>query len=377
MDILKTFGDFNIDNYIGNPGDEYKDKYSDLDTLRHYYFERLGNRDIYEYIRLVRYIDKSLFDVLADLAPARAKISKGLLIEPHYLERSKTRWDKPMAENDARETKIDINETNKLELSYDVKTALLDATEVVTLTEQMDNYDTLLDANEIYKLNSVKEDYSSLIDYADVSRIIGEASFYETAIQCPTGSSLTGEADSFTFTEVGMDKNSLSNAGFGLYAINGVGIVHTIDTLFGNYSDTGSRQNIYLVKEKYQQKIPVQIAGYPTTRSLTHPNEQVKYSNEYVTKYRYKVSVLPFSGSIAANDNIVQVTALNGYFPTHYKYKNNLSLCMQYSYYKGSVQSAATTPDGLSPVETFTTNPNILRVAKTGRGSGEPILEVD
>jgi hypothetical protein len=28
-------------------------------------------------------------------------------------------------------------------------------------------------------------------------------------------------------------------------------------------------------------------------------------------------------------------------------------------------------------VETFTTNPNILRVAKTGRGSGEPILETD
>ena len=50
---------------------------------------------------------------------------------------------------------------------------------------------------------------------------------------------------------------------------------------------------------------------------------------------------------------------------------------MQRSYWKGSVQSEATTPDGLSPVETFKTNPNILRVAKTGRGSGEPILEVD
>jgi len=47
------------------------------------------------------------------------------------------------------------------------------------------------------------------------------------------------------------------------------------------------------------------------------------------------------------------------------------------SFWKGSQQTAATTPDGLSPVETFTTNPNILRVAKTGRGSGEPILEVD
>jgi hypothetical protein len=47
------------------------------------------------------------------------------------------------------------------------------------------------------------------------------------------------------------------------------------------------------------------------------------------------------------------------------------------SFWKGSQQTAATTPDGLDPVETFTTNPNILKVAKTGRGSGEPILEVD
>jgi hypothetical protein len=47
------------------------------------------------------------------------------------------------------------------------------------------------------------------------------------------------------------------------------------------------------------------------------------------------------------------------------------------SFFEGSKQSADTTPDGLSPVEIFTTNPNILRVADTGRGSGEPILEVD
>jgi hypothetical protein len=50
---------------------------------------------------------------------------------------------------------------------------------------------------------------------------------------------------------------------------------------------------------------------------------------------------------------------------------------MKRSFWKGSVQNSTTTPDGLDAVETFTTNPNILRVAKTGRGSGEPILEVD
>ena len=50
---------------------------------------------------------------------------------------------------------------------------------------------------------------------------------------------------------------------------------------------------------------------------------------------------------------------------------------MKNSFFEGSKQTIDTTPDGLSPVETFTTNPNILRVADTGRGSGEPILQVD
>ena len=37
----------------------------------------------------------------------------------------------------------------------------------------------------------------------------------------------------------------------------------------------------------------------------------------------------------------------------------------------------STTTDGGSPVQTFTTNPNTLKVSDSGRGSGEPILEVE
>jgi hypothetical protein len=110
---------------------------------------------------------------------------------------------------------------------------------------------------------------------------------------------------------------------------------------------------------------------------LTIPGEQVYYEKVPVTKYKYRVSNTPFSSSISVGGTTVQVTALNGYFPTHYKYVNNLSEGMQRSFWKGSVQTSLTTPDGLPAVETFSTNPNILRVAKTGRGSGEPILEVD
>jgi len=55
MDILRSLGTFNIDNYIGNPGDEYADGYSELNNLRNYYFKRF-DLNIYEYIQLVRYI---------------------------------------------------------------------------------------------------------------------------------------------------------------------------------------------------------------------------------------------------------------------------------------------------------------------------------
>ena len=107
------------------------------------------------------------------------------------------------------------------------------------------------------------------------------------------------------------------------------------------------------------------------------PGEQVLYEDITNTNYRYKVSILPFSGSIEIGNQTTEVTSLNGYFPTHYKFVNNLSKGLQNSYWNGSVQSATTTPDGLDAVEIFTTNPNILKVAKTGRGSGEPILIVE
>ena len=98
MDILKSLGSFSIDNYIGNPSDEYSDEYKELRDLRNYYFDRY-NLNLHEYIQLVRYIDKSLFETLESLVPARAKVSSGLLIEPHILERNKTKWTRPFFGN--------------------------------------------------------------------------------------------------------------------------------------------------------------------------------------------------------------------------------------------------------------------------------------
>jgi hypothetical protein len=371
MDILKAFGDFNIDNYIGDPSDDSKDKYRKLDDLRSYYFERL-DRNINEYIQLVKYIDKSLFDVLHDVAPARAKVSKGLLIEPHFLERSKTRWDRPVSERADYDTSIGINDNNEIESSYETKDAHLDATEVATLGFDYKNIVGTILSDDTTQLDANTAFYDTNIHYMDSSTIEGTAPFYEVSIQIPTGSSLVGEVDSFKSQAIGMDKDSIGNAGFGLFGIDGVSKITTIDS-FGNI--TSSRQNVYLVKEQYVVNVNTQVAGYPTNGAL--PGERVRYEYIPVTKERYKVTKLPYGGTVTLGNGIVEVTPLNGYFQTHYKYKHNLSEGLERSYHKGSLQDATTTPDGLDPVETFTTNPNILRVAKTGRGSGEPILEVD
>jgi len=373
MDILKAFGDFNIDNYIGDPSDEYKDSYRQLDILRGYYFERLDNRDIYEYIRLVKYIDKSLFEVLAELAPARTNISKGLLIEPHYLERSKTRWNKPESLKNDFATSINTQDDIYVDSESIPKDAHLDIQNVTSFDTLVSNNNGTIDLEET-TFETSNPNYETSITAASQT-LEASAPMYSVAIQVPTGSSLSGEADSFTFTEIGMDKNSLANRGYGLYAKHGVSKTYYYDDVFGNH--TGSRESVFIVKEQYTQKINTQVAGYPTTRSLIYPGERVKYVKIPTVKYKYKVSSMAWSGSVSLGNGVVEVQTLNGYLPTHYKFVSNLSEGMKRSYFMGSQQTPLTTPDGLSPVETFTTNPNILRVAKTGRGSGEPILEVD
>ena len=375
MDILKAFGDFNIDNYLGDYSDEYKDEYSELGNLRNYYFRRL-NRNINEYINLVRYINKSLFEVLQSLTPARAKVSKGLLIEPHYLERSKTKWDKPISLRNDFEGEYDLENIIGIEsTTTNIKMNLTSSvdTPIYSLSSEYKVHTSEINQSGSVRLTSTIPSYTSSIDYDTDTMLEGSVPTYTMTLSANTsGSTLSGEADAFGSQQIGMNPNSLANKGFGLYAENGTGIYKYYD-IFGNF--TGSRQSMFVVKEQYQQKISTQTGGWPTNGAS--PGDSVVYEDVANTFYRLNVSLLPFSGSVTIGNDIVEVTPINGYLPTHYKFVNNLSQGLRNSFFNGSKQTEDTTPDGLPPVETFTTNPNILKVANTGRGSGQPILEVD
>jgi len=379
MDILKSLGSFNIDNYIGDPSDDYSYEYRNLRDLRNYYFDRY-TLNFQEYIQLVRYIDKSLFDVLESLVPARAKVSKGLLIEPHILERSKTDWTKPTGSNDSYQTKIDTQENIHVVSTEDTHLAIISASDDTELSGETPFYSSSVDASPFSQLIGTKDDYQSTIDTTEDTSLNGfmtvnsgsDMGGISITIDAEITSSITSQYDSTqNYQQVGMDIQSMTVAGFGLYGENGESIRTYIDS-FGN--KIKDRVKVYLLTEEYTELVP----------TISGSSNEIPYFEE-VTKYRKKVNILPFTGSdglenqlkFTGSEDYFTHEPLNGYFPTHYRNVGDLTTGLQNSYYNGSKQTSATTLDGGSPVQTFTTNPNTLRVNDSGRGSGEPILEVD
>jgi hypothetical protein len=374
MDIVKSLGDFNIDNYIGNPADEYKSDYKELEVLRNYYFERI-NRNSHEYIRLIKYISKSLFDVLESLAPARAKVSKGLLIEPHFLERSKTRWDKPNSLRNDFTTDITASEDVTFISDKKDYLGLLDAEQDIDLIGDEKFYNTSLDVNEETSLIADEKFYVTEIEDNLSGSLDSQYLVHTASIRFELTGSIQSEYDSFNnFTQVGMDPDSLYNLGFGLFAEDTTTIWKRLNT--EDNTLTQSRSDVYLLEQTFTREVPVQVGGYPTIGS--QEGDPVEIDVEEIPYVKKKINILPFNADAPRTDSLVtKVTPLKGYFPTHYRFVNGLSTGLERSFFEGSKQTIDTTPDGLSPVETFETNPNILRVTDTGRGSGEPILEVD
>jgi len=91
-DIFNQLGYFEIDDYIGDPNDEYSEKYPRLINFATNYWKKYDNRNDFEaYFRALEIYDFSLFKYIKQLLPNRVNPIVGLLVEPNVLERSKVR----------------------------------------------------------------------------------------------------------------------------------------------------------------------------------------------------------------------------------------------------------------------------------------------
>jgi hypothetical protein len=89
-DIISSLGYFNIGEYIGDPRQASSPNYPDLEILSNNFFQKyFASYNLFDYIRLIKYFDNSLFKMLKDFVPARTSLASGVVIKQHLLERSK------------------------------------------------------------------------------------------------------------------------------------------------------------------------------------------------------------------------------------------------------------------------------------------------
>jgi hypothetical protein len=373
MDIAKTFGGLNIDNYIGDPSDDYKPNYKSLDNLRNYYFQRFDNRDIYAYINLIKLYEKSMFEDLKKMLPARVKATTGLLIEPHFLERSKVVHKKPNGEDYQKETEIKLSDTSVISFENIQKETLIDANLSENLTVENNQYEALISTASVNSLLAENYQQDSTIDMN--SNFVFNSDYYqkEITIDADLGApTIVTEIDIINSNQV-IGQSEYETIGFGIYSQNG----SAIRTYFNKDNRVvKERIKVQLVTEE-KERIIQKFAITASANGLGDPRGG--YVSDIQTYTETKLNIQPFDAPNipTVGGNVIEVTNVNGYLPTHNKFTSDLTRGLQNSFFKGSKNTAATTLDGSSPIETFISNPNTLKVNKTGRDSSEPILEVE
>ena len=377
MDIIKSLPDFSIDDYIGHAGDQYKDDYPDLLELRKYIFGRY-TLNIYEYINIIKYIDKSLFETIKQMIPARVKVMDGLLIEPHLLERNKERRREPVAElMESKEGVEDISRGSIISVTSSVeqKDANLDLSDTINFEETLPSYETSISETQIDELNVNFNNYEATLTDTTITEISGSKIGLDTLISDAAASqSKQLEVDVLNSEIIGFDPDGLAKNGFGLGPATNGFIVRTTRDSFNNYKKEKLRVWVVKKEKKFKQKVQLN----PLDSSLgTIVSESAVRTKTIVSFTSPSGSLANSVGNVDPDGTIVQVTALNGYLPTHNKFTSDLTTGMENLYFKGCKQTQATTLDGTPPVEVFTTNPNTLKVSDSGRGSGEPILEIE
>lgn len=90
-DIIQTFGFGVISDILGDPRfiSSKEDFYPQLRKIAEEYFLKYTKGNIYDYLRLIKYFDNSIFKAIKNYVPARTSVSTGIVIKQHLLERNR------------------------------------------------------------------------------------------------------------------------------------------------------------------------------------------------------------------------------------------------------------------------------------------------
>jgi hypothetical protein len=103
-------GYFNIMQYIGAPDLQYSSSYIPLVQLGDNYFSKTytDRYNVWDFIRVIKYYNNSLFKMVRDWVPARTSPASGIVIQSHMLERNKYPRHEPTVVFEDQATSIEM-----------------------------------------------------------------------------------------------------------------------------------------------------------------------------------------------------------------------------------------------------------------------------
>ena len=162
-DILLSFANLDFNKYLGDPRDNFKLHYPELKDVANEYFQKYtGRNNFWDYMRLIKYYDQSLFKQIKKLIPARSKPSLGTVIEPNIFERPKSPVQRnnptftlPRYEQSINLTNHHFNDDAKAEASHSI----------LKIETGYPNYEGTIDSSDTFEKPSLyKFDFNDNFD---------------------------------------------------------------------------------------------------------------------------------------------------------------------------------------------------------------------
>ncbi len=259
--IVSSQGYFNIDQLIGSPGYQYSSSYNPLVDFNETYFSSYTEKNsIWEYIRLIKFYNNSLFKMIKDYVPARSNLSTGIIVKSHMLERNKYARHEPSASFNDLSQSIDM-----LEISGSSAGAIVGSTSFTGSIMTISGSVQFISSDGIEK-------YTGEFSGSNIVVTTGEALPQFEISQLPSGSLF---------------------------------VTYSLGALYQNVTQSVRSQILWDLDYNADQTIPVnygivtqsinnsQIDNYA---SYTNPNNPYAYVQDY--NYNLKRSILPrYSGS--------------------------------------------------------------------------------
>jgi hypothetical protein len=205
--IIRSMGNFDLNDLIGDPADQYKSGYKSLETLNRLYWDSYAyNYNVNSFVDFVNNLLEPLFIQARDLIPVRAKLLSGIVHEPHVLERSKiqTKAIKLSAGDYARDGEIQNLEASTITSKPD--------SIIAELYQQEVNYRV----DDIYEIDVVDSLTEAYIRTEEILLPNADFNFTEAAVGMDEGLKLQADV-TFTYGTISVEGLTTPVVGFVYY----------------------------------------------------------------------------------------------------------------------------------------------------------------